>query len=195
MCVDRRLCRWTDFLAMLTKLRYRGGVIAGYASRLHYFSDWIIDNGESLHLVTDIQMPRPPFSAIQTLSINFMSTHVQSYKALKADGRLVPLIRLQEKKLTGRKWRYIPKAQTANAKLLSTCVRDGDIIAITTKKKGLDIAHLGFAAWHDGQLHLLNASSIHKCVVDEPMTLHDYLSKHPSFTGVKIIRINPPQKK
>ena len=38
-------------------------------------------------------------------------------------------------------------------------------------------------------MHLLNASQLHKKVVEEPMTLGQYLSKHPSHTGIRIIRI------
>lgn len=68
-------------------------------------------------------------------------------------------------------------------------IKDGDIIAIITNKKGLDTQHLGFALWHKDGLHLLNASSIHKKVIDEPMTLRTYLYKHPSMPGVRIIRL------
>ena len=35
------------------------------------------------------------------------------------------------------------------------------LLAITTSKKGLDIAHLGFAVWRKDGLHLLNASQLH----------------------------------
>ena len=69
-------------------------------------------------------------------------------------------------------------------------MRDGDIIAITCQKPGLDIAHLGFAVWQKDGLHLLNASQIHKRVVEEPMTLRQYLEKHPSHTGIRIVRSN-----
>ena len=33
-----------EFRRTLQSIRYRGGKIDGYASRLHYFTDWIIDN-------------------------------------------------------------------------------------------------------------------------------------------------------
>ena len=36
---------------------------------------------------------------------------------------------------------------------------NGDIIAITTKMPGLDIAHVGIAEYKEGKLHLLHASS------------------------------------
>jgi hypothetical protein len=74
--------------------------------------------------------------------------------------------------------------------MLRQTIHDGDIIAITCNKKGLDIAHLGFAVWKKNGLHLLNASQLRKKVVEEPMTLYRYLQKHPSHTGIRIIRIN-----
>ena len=72
---------------------------------------------------------------------------------------------------------------------MRSAVRDGDIIAITCSKAGLDIAHLGFAVWRKDGLHLLNASQLHKRVVEEPMTLGQYLKKHPSHTGIRVVRI------
>ena len=95
-----------------------------------------------------------------------------------------------ERQVSGAQFRYIPKKLVGNKKLLRDAVRDGDIIAITCNKAGLDIAHLGFAVWKRDGLHLLNASQIHKKVVSEPMTLYRYLKKHPSHTGIRIIRIN-----
>ena len=44
---------FADFTAALEKIRYRRGRCDGYASRLHYFTDWIYDNGRK-GLVRDI---------------------------------------------------------------------------------------------------------------------------------------------
>ena len=173
----------------LVEIRYRGGVIDGYTSRLHYFTDWIIDNTRK-GLVTEQQEPNPPFTATQTINVGYMSNHPQAYKALKEQPALVPLIKTQEYSLKGRQYRYIPKQEVRNTDVLRRVVHDGDIIAITCSKAGLDIAHLGFAVWHKDGLHLLNASQLHKKVVEEPMTLEAYLQKHPSHTGLRIIRIN-----
>ena len=38
-------------------------------------------------------------------------------------------------------------------------------------------------------LHLLNASMIHKKVVEEPMPFYQYLQKHSSHTGIRVLRI------
>jgi hypothetical protein len=189
LCHQRGQQQWSDYIKTLQTLRYRGGVIDGYASRLHYFTDWIVSNTKT-GIVNEIQKPNPPFSAIQTVNVNYMSRHPQSYKALKNHPEYVPEIRRMEQRITGMKFRYIPKAEVKNSKAVRDAIHDGDIIAITCKKAGLDIAHLGFAVWRKDGLHLLNASQLHKKVVVEPMTLYEYLQKHPSHTGIRIIRIN-----
>lgn len=189
LCTQAGKHGFADYLNALRQLRYRQGRMAGYPSRLHYFTDWIRDK-VAMQLVTDIQQPNPPFSAVQTVNVDYMSTHTSAYKALKANAALVPEIRAAEQSLTGMKVRYIPKRSLRNSALLRQVVKDGDILAITCNKKGLDIAHLGFAVWRSNGLHLLNASMIHKKVIEEPMTLYQYMQKHKTHTGIRVVRIN-----
>ena len=189
LCTQADKHGFADYLNALRQLRYRQGRMAGYPSRLHYFTDWIRDKVE-MQLVTDIQQPNPPFSAVQTVNVDYMSTHPSAYKALKANPALIPEIRAAEQSLTGMKVRYIPKRSLRNSALLRKVVKDGDILAITCNKKGLEIAHLGFAVWRSDGLHLLNASMIHKKVVEEPMTLYQYMQRHKTHTGIRVIRIN-----
>lgn len=189
-CVYRQQYSWQAYLKALIAMRYRNGRIDGYPSRIHYFTEWITQNSKT-GLVAEIQQPNPPFTAVQTVSVNYMSKHSQSYKALKAHPEYVPKIRQMEQRVSGQQFRYIPKARVGRSAELRKAVKDGDIIAITCQKAGLDIAHLGFAVWKKGNLHLLNASQLHKQVVEESMTLWQYLCQHPSHTGIRIIRINP----
>lgn len=189
LCTQAGKHGFADYLNALRQLRYRQGRMAGYPSRLHYFTDWIRDK-VAMQLVTDIQQPNPPFSAVQTVNVDYMSTHTSAYKALKANAALVPEIRAAEQSLTGMKVRYIPKRSLRNSTLLRKVIKDGDILAITCNKKGLDIAHLGFAVWRSNGLHLLNASMIHKKVIEEPMTLYQYMQKHKTHTGIRVVRIN-----
>lgn len=179
---------YKDYLYYLYIIRYRKGRNAGYVSRLHYFSEWIDDNTEK-GIVEERQWPNPPFSAVQTVRLGYMSSHPASYKALRNNPALVDEIYKTEQNYLNRKYRYIPKSAVKNTAAMRKAVNNGDIIAITCKKKGLDIAHLGIAVWKKDGLHLLNASQIHKKVVLEPMTLGKYLSKHSSHTGIRIIKI------
>lgn len=188
LCVKERKTTFADYCKMLQKLRYEGGAEPHYTKRLHYYSSWIEDK-KSMDICKEMQSPNPPFTKVQRLSLNWMTTHVNDYRMLKNNPSWVPQIRKMEQKMEGRQYRYIPKEQIKNTRLLRNTIKDGDIIAIITNKKGLDTQHLGFALWHKDGLHLFNASSIHKKVIDEPMTLRTYLYKHPSMPGVRIIRL------
>ena len=189
LCAHRKQFTFAAYQNALRNMRYRDGVIDRYPSRIHYFTEWIMLN-QKAGIVSEIQQPNPPFTAVQTVKVSYMSEHPQSYKALKAHPEYVSEIRQMEQRLTGQKFRFIPKSEVKNTEAMRSAVHDGDIIAITCNKPGLDIAHLGFAVWRKDGLHLLNASQLHKKVVEEPMTLYQYFQKHPSHTGIRIIRIN-----
>ena len=187
LCTKNGKTQYTDYLENLRKIRYADGNVA-YSNRNHYFTEWIEQNTKN-GFAEERQTPNPPFSAEQHLSINFMSTHSDAYPMLKSNPQLIKPIADMEKHLSGRLYRYIPKAEITNNATLRSAIHDGDIIAITTKKSGLDTSHIGIAVWHKDGLHLLNASQIHKKVVEEPMTLRQYMQKHPSQTGIRIVKI------
>ena len=189
LCAQRGQYTWRDYLRTLTAMRYRNGKITDYTSRIHYFTEWITANTKE-GIVTEIQSPNPPFSAVQQVSVSFMSNHPKSYKALRNHPEYVADIKKMEQQVSGQRFRYIPKTAVRNHSQLRKAVKDGDIIAITCRKKGLDIAHLGFAVWKEGKLHLLNASQLRGLVVEEPKILYEYLQEHPTHTGIRIIRIN-----
>lgn len=179
-----------EFVEALRTLRYRQGVVAGYTSRLHYFTDWIDDN-TTLGLVEEVTGEEWPFTAVQTLCTDFMSRHPEKYKHLQGHPERTDSIRKQENRLTGRKVRYIPKSLFKEG-----CdrlpVRDGDVLALTTRIRGLDVSHLGFAVWmDDGLLHLLNASSQKGRVILDERTLYQYSASLKSQTGMRVVRINP----
>lgn len=176
---------YNDFKKALTKIRYRDGVIKGYSSRLHYFSDWVTDNEKKgiLYEVTS----RSNHSQ-RHFSINYMTKHSVLYRHLKGDSLSVnEMLRIEEK------WKnydmpYIPK------EFLKTYdnnidICNGDILALTTNIDGLDVLHLGFAIWVDGNIHLLHASSLYGRVVIDRMSLYEYLKDRKKHTGVRVIRV------
>ncbi len=190
--------RFADYCRWLRKLRYSAGVLDGYASRNHYFSQWITSNehqGLVTELVGDAADSRGayyPFVELQCIQLNWMTTHVSSYPMMVGRTAVIERVRRAEQAASGTTVHYIPRRLLNRGKADIGCVHDGDVLAIVTNKSGLDTSHLGFAVWgSDGQLHLLNASQIHKKVVLEPMTLATYMSKHPTQLGVRAVRLKP----
>ncbi len=157
---------------------------------MHYFTSWI-DNAAAQSFVADPelqQLPKSLYTATQRLDISFMTQHPQYYPQLSASQEVKDEIAETEQLLSGRSYRYIPKSSLNRTSALRQHIHQGDIIVILTKKKGLDTSHIGIASWHsDGTLHLLNASQIRKKVVDDPMTLYQYMQKHPSQIGIRVI--------
>lgn len=187
LCMKNGRADFKNYCENLRKIRYRNGKVS-YIDRLHYYSDWISDK-TAFGLVKEVAFPKEIPTAKQTLRIDYMSTHVSQYPMLVANPKWVDKIAESERRLTGKTYAYIPKNQIANSKIFRETIHDGDILAITTNKKGLDISHIGIAVWHKDGLHLLNASMVHKKVVEEPMTLKQYMQKHPSQTGIRVIRV------
>ncbi|WP_314314112.1 N-acetylmuramoyl-L-alanine amidase-like domain-containing protein [Hoylesella marshii] len=187
LCARQKRYTFHDFCTILKNLRYEKGKV-DYVSRLHYFTSWIEDN-EQLGYISKIQSTKPPFTALQKLDIHYMTKNHASYTMLKDHSEHIRGIRQTEQQLTGKTYRYIPKASLKDSPLLRRTIHNGDIIAILTRRKGLDTSHIGIAVWHKDGLHLLNASSVHKKVVEEPMTLFQYMQKHPSQIGIRIARL------
>ncbi len=187
LCAREQSIRFEDYCRWLRTIRYEQGKI-GYTRRLHYFTSWIDDNTE-MGLIKEISHKGRPFTGRQRLNIDFMSTHSHLYPMLHGKPKAIKEIRDTEQKLTGRIVAYIPKKSIDNSTLMRQTIKDGDILAITTSKQGLDTSHIGIAVWHADGLHLLNASQIRHKVVEEPMTLTVYMSKHPKQTGIRVIRI------
>ncbi len=177
---------FSDFCRQLQHVRYINGEIA-YEKRQHYFTVWISDNAEE-GIVTDIQN-NPPFTKVQHVSVNWMTTHQQSYKMLKNNAKRLQGIKALEEQISGKSYRYIPKEQIMDSRLFRNTIHNGDILVMITNKKGLDTTHIGIASWHQDGLHMLNASSIHKKVIDEPMLLRTYMMKHPSQIGIRVCRV------
>ncbi|MBP5278630.1 MAG: DUF1460 domain-containing protein [Prevotella sp.] len=189
LCVRSQRTTFEDYCRVLQKIRYWQGRAPQYVRRLHYFTSWIEDN-TSMDFVREIQGPNPPFTAVQTVQAHYMTQHPDKYRMLTVNPQDIPMIREMEQRIEGKKYRYIPQQQLHNNRLLRNTICDGDIIVIITNKDGLDTQHLGIAAWHADGLHLLNASSLHHKVIEEPMTLRQYLYKHPSMPGIRIVRVN-----
>jgi len=170
-----------NFCRLLQNIRYRNGVIDGYLSRLHYFSEWIYNNRQ----MGMISQPAIPVCREFTTKVSYMSTHCDAYPALKSNPDQCRQMAAIEKSIHELNLCYIPKEQV---KKDETHLLTGDIIAITTSLNGLDIAHTGYAIMQNGRIYLLHASSDAKKVIVSDKTLHDYLANRKNHSGVMVAR-------
>jgi hypothetical protein len=164
-------------------VRYRGGRIDGYPSRLHYFSEWLSDNAARgrLRLLTEELGGAPDREPL-----SFMSAHRSAYPAMRRLG--VPTaIRAMERRLNdaGPRW-YLPEERIAAA---ASGIQDGDLIAATSTLPGLDVAHTGLALWQDGKLHLLHAPLVGKEVEISNVPLADRIAGIKTQDGIMVARV------
>lgn len=189
LCDARNERSFADFCHWLRQLRYRDGRIGDYTSRLHYFVQWADDN-ERMGLVTDVLSETEDAGlATQVVDISYMSQHPDLYKHLRANPQLVPVIRQQERAEQGKRLRYVPKSRLAESSQRLNYIHSGDILALVTRKAGLDTTHLGLAVWKNGRLHLMHASNLKKRVLIDPTTLFDYSQGQRSQLGIRVVRL------
>ncbi len=171
-----------SYTSYLQKIRYKDGILDGYASRLHYFSDWI-SNNEQKEIIKDIT---GEIGGIELKkNINFMSTHRELYPFLKDDQNFSK-IKKSETNINESHFCYLPKDQIKDNENL---INSGDIIAITTSIKGLDVSHTGIAIrLQTGRIHLLHASTKGEVLISE-VPLATYLQKLKNNTGIMVSRI------
>lgn len=171
-----------QFCTELEGIRYRGGKLSGYASRLHYFSEWISDN-ELRGRVKAVA--REMGGQVLPLSLNIMSTHPQEYPQLINDPASTAQIRQIEEKLSAQQFYYLPTAQFEQTEKL---VQDGDIVTLTTTIPGIDVSHVGILLKKEERVYLLHASSTLRKVVVSAEPFAQYLAKSKKTTGVMIAR-------
>ncbi|CAG5004353.1 hypothetical protein DYBT9275_03353 [Dyadobacter sp. CECT 9275] len=170
----------------LTNLRYRNGDIDGYASRLHYFLDWLYEN-EKRGRMEDItaKLGGVPYRK----EINFMSNHANLYPAL-APTEVWEKIKEQENEINKREHSYIPKTEIQKAEPI---MKNGDIVAFTSSIAGLDVNHMGVITKIGNRAYLLHASLADKKVILSKLPLAEYVASVPKHTGIIVARLSEPK--
>lgn len=173
---------WQGFGREVERMRYRGGERRGYASRLHYFSEWIAD-GERRGLLEDLG---DRLDAIEDRRpLRFMTEHRDSYPALADDG-VFREIEAIEGRMDGRARRVVPTARIAE---VSERIESGDVLAFATAIGGLDVSHAALA-YRDaaGILRVLHAPLSGGVVEITRATLPEYVAAIRRATGILVAR-------
>ena len=168
-------------------LRYRNGKVDGYASRIHYTSEWI-KQGEGRGIFTEIT----DVLSGENLSgqrFTYMTEHSDAYRQLKGNAAEVARIAQMEKYLNGFEDYYvIPKGDVRKIEHL---LKDGDILGFNSTVKGLDIAHVALV-YHkeNGEVGFIHASQVDGKVVVDEKDIADYVNGRKNNNGIRIVRVN-----
>lgn len=174
---------WRDFIYNLEKLRYRNGMIDGYASRLHYFSDWVVDNRHRGN-IEEVSASYPGAS-YEIRTLDFMSANRNLYPAL-TDANEYERIKSAELGYRSHRFPYIKTERIGKA--AKNFLKEGDIVALVTRQKNLDVSHMGILVFNGDVPYLLHASSKEGKVIVDPQPLDRYLQRG-RHAGIRVIRL------
>lgn len=183
------LATFEDLARTLRQTRYRGGVVDGYASRLHYTTEWI-RQGERNGFFRD--MTEELGGVPDTRPINYMSAHPDSYAPLKGESSYAKenlrQIRAMEERVNGLSRWYIPKDKLA---AVEDRIQSGDILCLATSIDGLDYSHvvIAYREKPGAPLGFIHASTSAKKVIVEPRSLQAYLQANSRATGISVLRV------
>ncbi len=132
----------SELFTAIERYRYRDGKIDGYCSRLHYFSDWILDNQRRGNVD---QIVQDPGSTKRMGPLNFMSNNWQKYPPLVKNPALRDCIVQSETKISNQlKTSALRYISTQELRSQESKLRSGDLVGIVTNMNGLDVIHSGF---------------------------------------------------
>jgi len=178
-----------DLANTLRQTRYRGAVVDGYASRIHYTTEWI-RNGEEIGMFEDVTAS---LGGVQDARrIDFMSTHSDSYAPLKGESQYAAdnlrAIARMEERVNDLPRYYLPKEKLA---AVEDRIQSGDILCFATSIAGLDYSHvvIAYREKPTDRLGFIHASTAAKKVVIEPRTLETYLKANRRIVGISVLQV------
>jgi hypothetical protein len=182
LAVGAKAASWDGFGREVERMRYRGGARRGYASRLHYFSEWLSD-GEARGLVRDLGAELGGTEDRRPL--RFMTGHRDSYAALSDQGVYREIAAI-ERKMDDRPRRVIPTERIPG---VADRIESGDVLAFATAIPGLDVTHAAFAYRDaEGTLRVLHAPLSGGVVEITRSTLPQYVAAIRRATGILVAR-------
>jgi N-acetylmuramoyl-L-alanine amidase-like len=172
----------------IVRSRYRDGALTDYASRLHYFTDWIDDNGRRKRLEN---LTRELGGEPMNREFFYVGRRLRQRAVVSGNelARLESEVADTESRLSAEPHLVLMResAPAALGKL-----EDGDLVAFVRVRPGLLVSHAGFIYWVNGHPRLLHASSYHHRVVLTPDDVTSYLLRRPERKGVIVARPLPP---
>lgn len=171
------------FMGWLEKVRYRDGQCRGFASRLHYFSDWVYDT-ERRGLLTDMTKL---WGGVPDKSLVCKVTECQQPSA--QEDSLVTAMRPVEAEISKRETYFLP-FPVAKSHLDS--LKTGDIIGFTSFRHGLDVINAGIVIRkEDGPYILFAKQEIQKVTISFAPIGNILFDKNKLYSGMKIARLKP----
>ena len=169
------------FAEQVRQLRYDGGRV-DYCHRHHYFSRWAAA-AQRKGILSDITASLPGARS-RRIPLRFMGDHPEAYRPMQqaTNRRCITTL---EQDLTVEQ-SYVPTAALGGA---IPRLRNGDIFALVTRVKGLDVSHVGFVEVEGARRHAIHAAPGRG--VTRSRDLARYVAGVEDGLGVMVLRPAP----
>ena len=180
--IKKEKIKYEDLIDELTFTRYRDGKLGDYTSRLHYTSEWIIDNIKKNVVIDKTELIG---GQIFKPNVYFMSKFPEKYNQLKENPDFVKKIKSIEDNINSHSLYYLPTNEISDVEKL---IESGDILGLVTNIPGLDYSHTGIAYRDENEeLRFFHASSAKKEVLID-INLSNYMQNKKKDIGITVLK-------
>ena len=156
-----------DFSSRLENISFRKGENTGFASKLFYGADWIVDNVYRGNLEEKTEYMTG--GGFKVKSLDYLSRHKEEFPALK-DSLTLEQVKTMEMGLKSHRIPHLKK-QSAGNKPLHELMNDGDIIIMLSPETEFDVYDMGVIEMREGVPYLIHVSKGEGKVVADPYPL------------------------
>lgn len=180
---------WRDFADKYESVMYKGGKARGYVSRFLYSSDWIADNIFRENVTDATSGFDGLISHRREKSIDYISHHRDSFKAL-ADSVTFERLKMLEMGFRNHQIPYLTNGDLTNIKRFTPQAKEGDIFFLITPENDLDSREMGILVCEGDKLIIIQVSENQGKVVMEPLPFDAYVKRNiKRIKGARFVRI------
>lgn len=180
---------WRDFADKFENVMYKKGEATDFVSRFLYPSDWIADNIFRENVVDATMNLDGLVSKKKEKSIDYISHHRDSFKAL-ADQKNYDRLKMLEMGFRNHQIPYITNGDLQNANRFKPKAKDGDIFFLLTPDFNLDSREMGILTREGDKLLIIQLSPSKDAVSLEELPFENYVKRNVKrIQGARIIRI------
>lgn len=180
----QKSANYDDFANNVAIFRYLDGKVDGYASRQHYFSDWLKTNQQKglLSILHQSDSRLPVLSPV-----SFMSKNRSAYRQLAESDSLYKMIAQREQHVNSNPIHFIPQNRIPE---FESSFQNGDILSFVSTIEGLDIAHTALIFRDGDRVGFYHASTTGK-VIKDTKTIFEYTRDRRNVNGIIVARLIP----
>lgn len=137
----------------IRKLRYRNGIISKFSDRIFYFTEW---SGQTQVLGLTKEYTSS-FGHEYNQTFSYLSDHLMFLPQIGHEPKALEETVEIERNLSERNPLYVISREEMISDFYA-CIKDGDIVAFVSDRKGEDISRVGFINRDKSSIHFITAS-------------------------------------